>query len=236
MKGKTLTQESSLSYPAFREVLPASVNDMKNSLSLVLQTLDLIQEDATNGIDLNALAMVQYEATRMQNTLTELQNFYLFERDLLTIQMNESYVVDIVEEQVAANATLWKTKNIQVDVAGDEDLCAYIDASLVSSVINIGLVNASRYTRDRVNVQVEQVEGSVLIAIDDNGDGYPDFILEKFSNLLAGDQASETSAQALAWYYCNAIMEIHKNHDLKGRIDLSNSSSLEGGRFEIYLP
>ncbi|TDO96858.1 sensor histidine kinase [Marinomonas balearica] len=232
---KGTTEKPFVSYPIFKEALPASVNDMKNSLSLVLQTLDVIHDNAAD-VDSHSLAMVQYEATRMQNTLTELQNFYLLEKDLLTIQMSESYVVDLVEEQVAANSTLWKTKNINVEVTGDEDLCAYVDASLVSSVINIGLVNASRYTRDQVQVRIEKEGHGVLVVIDDNGDGYPDFILEKFKKLLAGSEATETNAQTLAWCYCNAILDIHKNHEEKGRTGLSNASLLGGGRFEIYLP
>lgn len=216
--------------PSFEHLLSASVNDMKNSLSMVLQTLDGLPAEHQQ-----TLGTVQYEATRMQNTLTQLLGLYLIERGTLPVQMSEHYLIDIVEECVIAQRSLLESKGIQVELDVD-DISWYMDAQLISSVVNIALVNAVRYTKSQISISAGMSDGYLYLHVDDNGQGYPPIVLEKFQQLVSDQAALDASSQTLGWYYCERVAAIHCNQGRKGSTRLSNESQQGGGRLSIILP
>ena len=74
-----------------------------------------------------------------------------------------------------------------------------------------------------------------MIAISDDGQGYPPAMLEHQADYVLGINMSSGST-GLGLYFGQRIAELHQRNGVQGRIALANEGALGGGEFRIYLP
>ena len=90
----------------FSSVLAAAVHDMKNSLFLLIQSIETLS-DALSPHDEKAreqVASVHYEASRLNTNLVQVLSLYRAELESLPITVDESFIKDLVEDVVVSNA------------------------------------------------------------------------------------------------------------------------------------
>lgn len=220
---------------SFKKVIGASVKDMRNSLGQVQYKLDTLMAEQTDAKELSELSDAQYEMVRMQNVINQLHGLYLLESDTLTVQMQEAYVLELVEDSLAGLETLLKHKQIEVELDAD-DISWYVDPHLIANVLQIILLNAIRYTENKISLVLNQSEDGLLISVIDNGKGYPQSVLDSFQSLVAGESVANVSSQNTSWLYCEKVALLHKNNALQGHTRLSNDSGTGGGRIDLLLP
>lgn len=221
----------------FSLVLAASVHDMKNSLGMLLNTLaEMMQHSPPQTPDqAKTYAVLEYEAARINNELIQLLALYRIQEDRMLVQIDEHYLVDIFEEQLAKNDTLFATRGITVEVDCDESLSWYIDGELLGGVINNILVNCARYSRERLVVSARVVDKMLCISIADDGQGYPQSMLDAPLQKNAGVSFSSGSTN-LGLLFASAVADLHTVKGVKGYIQLANNGPLGGGVFSFYLP
>ena len=78
-------------------------------------------------------------------------------------------------------------------------------------------------------------DSGVLIRIEDDGPGFPDFLLA-LGNAAQFGISFETGNTGLGLYFADAVARRHQAGDRTGRIQLDNDSQLGGGRFCLELP
>jgi K+-sensing histidine kinase KdpD len=216
-------------------ILASSVHDIKNSLGMLLGTLDDLvhSKDFETTEEKRQLAVLQSEASRINNSLIHLLGLYRLQKDKLPLQIKEVFVNDLLEEQIASNENLLNLQSIEVTLDCAEDLNWYFDSQLIGSVINNILINALKYTQKTIAIKA-WVENSVLkIQIDDDGSGYPESILTN-QNATTHAINFATGSTNLGLYFAASIADAHERNGKKGYIELSNHDS--GGRFTLTLP
>jgi signal transduction histidine kinase len=219
----------------FSILLASSVHDIKNSLSMLLQSLDEIIETDHSNENHDKYSVLRGEASRINNALIYLLGLYRLEQDQLGISLDEVYVADFLEEQVASQQLLFDIKNIEVTIDCDDDLTAYFDENLVDGIIANILVNDAKYTKDKILIQaLKTATGGVEISITDNGAGYPAAIIEHLNNDARGIDFSSGSTN-LGLYFAQQIAGLHQNKEKQGSISLSNIEE-GGGKFTLTLP
>src|SRR5690554_1376255 len=89
----------------FALVLAASVHDMKNSVGMLLQTLEELSATPPPASSPVAAKMgvLGYEAARINSELIQLLSLYRMQENSLLLQIDECYVDDVLSEQVARN-------------------------------------------------------------------------------------------------------------------------------------
>lgn len=216
-------------------ILASSVHDIKNSLGMLLGTLDeLVHSKHFETVEeKKQLSVLQSEASRINNSLIHLLGLYRLQKDKLPLQIKEVFVNDLLEEQIAANENLLLLQSITVELDCAEDLHWYFDSQLIGSIINNILINALKYTRSKITIKVWNENGYLKIRIDDDGDGYPESIL---TNQNASTHAINfaTGSTNLGLYFAAIIANAHQRNDKHGFIELNNHTS--GGRFTLTLP
>lgn len=220
---------------SFKKVLSASVQDMRNSVGQVMHKIEGLQSHLLQISEKNELIEVQYEMIRMQNVINQLHGLYLIENDSLTVQMQETYVLEVLEDTLATMENLFDSRGISVEIEAD-DLCWYLDANLISSVLQIIILNAFRYTKDLITITLSKSEQGLQFSISDNGNGYPELVLQGFENMLLGDSIVNVTSQNAGWYYCEKIASLHKNQGRVGSTKLSNDMLIGGGRIDLIIP
>lgn len=220
----------------FSFVLASSVHDMKNSLCMLLGSLEEMIEKSPpqNSEQENHMSILQYEASRINSELIQLLNIYRLQNKSLPFSIDENYVVETFEDQIARNDILFKTKNIEVIVDCDDDLVWFYDNELLGNVIHNILINSSRYAKSAIKLSAICKDNQLSISIEDDGLGFPDFMLQ--AALPENNKNSGADSTRLGLFFAAKIASFHKQGGNRGEIKLSNGGDLNGGVFTIVLP
>ena len=222
--------------PDFSMVIANAVHDMKNSLGMLLSTLDdLRQEQTALAGDHPKLNVLQYEAERVHSDLVQLLGIYRLGEQTLSAHSDEHYVVDFLNEQLARHQPLLEGYGIRYEVSADDGAVGFFDEELIAGVIASSLNNAIRYTRSRLRLAARQEDGWLVISIEDDGNGYPASMREAGDARLRAPDF-RTGSTSLGLYFASAIAHLHQNGGKRGHIRLHNDGALGGGVFELWLP
>lgn len=220
----------------FYDVLASLIHDMKNSLSMVVHTLEQLTDDPSFHYDKpERVTALQNEAKRLNNNLIELLTLYKIENERISPTIEDIDIANFLEEVMAENHASAEANHIELSCDCDPDLYGYFDEGLVRSVMNNLVGNGLRYTRDRLRISAGQTEGFLVLRVEDNGAGYPEEMLAAQSSEDLHRDLAEGRTQ-LGLYFATMIAEMHKNKEQKGHIKLENGYGLSGGCFSIWLP
>ena len=222
----------------FNMILASTVHDMKNSLSMLGESLNVI----LNSVDFDSLdkgaktncGVVQYESARVNNSLMQLLALYKLENEQLPFNPNYNNLYDFLEEQRLRQLPLLEARNISLEVDVCEEVEAIFDECLLSTVLENIIGNAIRYSRSKIIIQSTQGE-TTNIQVFDDGPGYPKLMIELAGSYMQGINQS-TGSTGLGLFFAQRIADMHSHQGKQGTINISNAGKLGGGRFEICIP
>lgn len=220
----------------FYDVLASLIHDMKNSLSLVIHTLDGITLDAVADSDNQArITLLQNEAKRLNNNLIELLTLYNIENERISPSIEEVDVAGFIAEIMAENRSSVEANHIELSCDCDPELFGYFDENLIRNVLNNLIGNGIRYTHDQLRISAVEEAGYLVFRVEDNGPGYPEQMLS--TQAAKDDQGDLADGRTkLGLYFAAMIAEMHRNGEQQGFIRLENNHQLSGGCFSIWLP
>jgi signal transduction histidine kinase len=224
----------------FSLLVASSVHDIKNSLSMLLQTLEDVVRGTPNQSEAQRrqFATLQGEAVRINNDLMYFLGLYRLGNDQLPIHIESVYVADLLQEQALNNALLFEIRNLTLTLDCDDALTGYLDKMLIGGILNNVLVNAARYARAAVTVRALKEDGQLVIEVRDDGDGYPDKMLAQGNASVDGGLRGidfSTGSTNLGLHFAAQVAALHRRGDQAGRIRLSNLPE-GGGCFRLALP
>ncbi len=222
----------------FADILASLIHDMKNSLGMVINTLEELECGRLPGQPQQEshLRVLRQEAKRLNNKLLELLTLYKIENGRISANVEELNLSEFLEEIVLENRVSAEAQGVVFEWQCAPDLTGYFDEGLVRGVINSLVGNGLRYTRQRLLLTAEQEDGYLALRLEDDGDGFP-------AGMLAAQQA--TSDQDVAFgdgrthlgiYFAGMVARLHRNRERQGAIRLSNGGRLPGGCFSLLLP
>jgi signal transduction histidine kinase len=221
----------------FASVMAVAVHDMKNSLSLLLQTIEDLSRSLPPGEQESQERIVDlhYEANRMNTTLVQILSLYRVELDALPLNIDECFLADLVYEIIESNKTYTKQKKIICTVDLDSELSWYTDRDLLFLLMNDVLVNAIRYGASEIKISAMVEDGYLCITVEDDGPGYPQRMLDMSDATMESLCVSE-GRTGLGLFFARMIAQTHKNKNRRGSIKLSNNSVTGGSIFKVLLP
>ncbi|MEJ2393261.1 MAG: HAMP domain-containing sensor histidine kinase [Candidatus Thiodiazotropha sp.] len=218
----------------FSDILASTIHDMKNSLSMVINTLDELSAENDYRED-KRLSTLQHESKRLNNNLIALLSLYKIDNERLTTNIEENHVADFLEEVVIDNRTLATAKGIALDYECDEMLVGYFDEWLIRGVLNNLIGNGLRYTSSRILIRAEMADDYLVLHIEDDGAGFPQRMIDAQAAFNRNETLGEGQTQ-LGIYFAAMVARAHRNGDKTGHIELSNGAQLSGGCSSIWLP
>lgn len=221
----------------FAMVLASAVHDMKNSLCLLIQSIENLGHTlpATHLASAEHFASAHYEASRLNTGLVQLLSLYRAGRDSLPLNIDEHYVEDVVDDILASNENYITHKKIILDVEQQPDLVGYFDADLVCLLLNDMLINSMRYSNDKILLRVFQQHDYLVFQVEDDGPGYPISMLE--ANTITMQNYDITQGRTgLGLFFARLIAQAHIIGNNAGSISLANGGALGGSVFTLKLP
>jgi len=221
----------------FASVIASAVHDMKNSLTLLLDTLDdTAGEQSIADTPLQEkLLQAQHEGKRLNRNLIQLLALYRMERAQMFVNVTENHVAELLEDVAIDNQQLLSAREIKLEIDCPEDLVGYFDRELVTGILNTIINNSYRYTRDTIRLSGKNRDNYLSIHVEDNGPGYPEKMLH------TGDNADspvnfQTGNTGLGLYFAAQVTRMHSNGERHGYTRTDNEGIDGGGRFSLYLP
>jgi len=126
-------------------------------------------------------------------------------------------------------------KGIQLDIDCDDSLIWFFDPDMVGIAISNILGNSIRYSKTEVLVTVKTDDGRLVLQIDDDGDGYPENMLNEPESFVKRINYC-TGSTGLGLFFSATVAQHHERSGKQGEICLQNKKLLDGGCFQIYLP
>lgn len=221
----------------FSTVLASSVHDMKNSLCLLIQSIETLRMKFGEEQEEEAqeLAQIHYEASRLNSNLLQMLALYRARKDALPINIEEWYLDELIDDLLTKNEIYINNKHLQIEVDIETDLSWYFDNDLVSNLLNDIFVNAMRYCKKQIRISAHQSEEGLEVSISDDGQGYPENMLVS-SNSVPKDIDLTMSRTGLGIYFAELIANSHRQDQKVGKIQLENGGCLNGSVFRLVLP
>lgn len=221
----------------FSSVLAASIHDMKNSLFLLLQSIEQVSHEVEKAQPKQKLADIHYEAQRLNTNLMQLLSLYRYEQSHLEI-ICEEYFLDELGEELESNSTFYAEHyGIQLEIQVLSEGTWLFDSHLILLLLNDMLLNALRYAKSKVLVQIKiNKEQALLITIHDDGPGYPSEMLQSDPTEKFGNFEIKSGRSGLGLYFSSLIAQAHHKNGRKGYVVFNNQGLLGGSQFTLWLP
>ena len=222
--------------------LASTAHDMKNSVSVLSGTLETLLDGASPQTEsaYPQMAHMLYQTKRLNDNLIQLLALYKqvgkpeYPFDIQPLEMG-----DVVEQIVAADRILLKSKGITLETDFDPALIWHFDEDLIIGVIGHAINNAINYTKDTIRIAIARVDDCLEIRIEDNGVGYPAAMLEAGLSAMHGASRGVnflTNSTGLGLYFSSEVAKMHKHRQRSGTLRLENGGAYGGGCFVLSLP
>lgn len=221
----------------FAAVLASTVHDMKNSLCMLIQSTELIQQESRQLSEpaRDELARLNYEANRLNSNLLQLLSLYRLERQQLPVQIDQYYICDVVEEILLKNQFYTEQRGFTIHIEQPAQLHWFFDYDLILNLLNDAVANALRYGKQQILLTFSQQADKLIIEVHDDGPGFPDFMLN--SDIIDMNTPDLTNNHTgLGIFFAKLIAKAHTNKGQQGAVELANGSRYAGGIFRVTLP
>lgn len=220
-------------------ILTSAVHDMKNSLCLVLQSIETmsneLEQKQENTKHTATLADLHYEVLRLNSSLIQVLALYRDENDQLPVNMAECFIADYFNELCVKNQIYSKNHQIEISVDIDPELVWYCDHNLINYLLSDVFINALRYSKGKIKVNAAIADNKLVVTVADNGQGYSQNMLSAQSHSMA-ELSNKQGRTGLGLYFARLIANAHINNGQSGEISLTNGGDLGGGIFTLTLP
>jgi len=217
--------------------LASSVHDMKNSISVLQDTIRRLLAKAApdESGEYHEMSQMLYETQRINGNLIQLLALYKLGNHLYPFSPEDWLLDDFVAETLSQHLPLLPSRQIALEVEIDSDCYWEFDADLVNGIVVHAMNNAVQYTRDALHLQIAPVDDALEIRIEDNGRGFPQHMVDDGIAAMRGINFS-TGSTGLGLYFAAVVAQMHCNRKERGSIRLENGGKLGGGCFILRLP
>jgi len=221
----------------FSTILATSIHDMKNSLAMVLQSIeDLDLADNLSAQQHKSVSNLHYQTSRINSTLMQLLALYRNEKKQLPIFIEENAVNELLTDILERNRLYLNSHHIKVTVNVEKNLRGYYDIDLVSYLLGDIFINALRHAKSMVTLSAYYEAPFLTFKIEDDGEGYPHYMMNVNDKNEYSTFNASKGRSGLGLLFAKKIAEAHQLKQLKGHISLTNKPDNSGSIFTLQLP
>lgn len=217
--------------------LLSSVHDMKNSLGVMVATLEgLIGEVPPLPPEARLpLARTLHESQRLNDRLIQLLSLYKINHGFYPFDPADQDVNEFVSEVIAQAYPMAQAGNIVLSSACAQGLSGFFDRELIFGAMLHALHNAIHYTRGQVCLVADTHDGQLELRVEDDGQGYPASMLDT-PPTPDGEIDFCSGSTKLGIYFSSIAAQLHRHGGRKGHIRLENGGRFGGSCFILTLP
>ncbi len=219
----------------FPSLVASAAHDMKNSLNLLLGSLREMGENCDSACQaFTHIKQMQHEASRVSHNLIQLLGIYKIDRKQFSINITDNAVYEFLNEAIAGHSHILSFSGITVNAECPDDLYWFFDRDLVAGIIHNVFNNAINLHITEMTIRASEQDGFLVISVEDNGEGYPEEMLQAGRDERKGINLT-TGSTGLGLYFASMAVKLHKNRGRQGRLRIHNTAA-SGGCLTLMLP
>jgi signal transduction histidine kinase/ligand-binding sensor domain-containing protein/DNA-binding response OmpR family regulator len=156
-------------------------HEIRTPLSLIMAPLERIiaSKNMDEEVKKN-LGIVELNANRLLDLVNQLLDFRKIENDMFLLNFHYQNVVKIIRKIYDQYHQDAKNNRIEMtlDVPANNILC-YIDSEALYKIVSNLISNALKFTKDSIRVQLTIDDETLLLSVEDNGNGIKECYLNK---------------------------------------------------------
>lgn len=185
------------------EFISIANHDLKNPLSMVLLSLDLIKKklDKTgNEKVFYRLDIIENQTIKMMEIISEYLNYILIEEDSSHAAKTIFNFTELIDTILMQNEMVIKNKSQRLIKKLDDEVMIKSSRNLCGVIFKNLLSNAIKFTEPNKEIKVElyQNSKSIFLRVSDEGQGIPKeehhLVFQKFARLTPKPTGGETSS------------------------------------------
>lgn len=220
-------------------LLASTIHDMKNSLGMMMHAIDKVvpSADRLPGDLQKDYASYKLQAQAVNDQMQQLLTLYRIDQSQYFLNTDQHYLQDFLYAALEQHEQICQLSGRNLHVTcQNEDLDWFFDQTLVMGMINNALNNCYKYGGNKIRVDARVQNSYLAIRIMDNGNGFPDTILQQHSSKRTID--FKQGGTGLGLYFSEVCAKLHTNKGHEGKLILSNlpNENGSGSCFTILLP
>lgn len=222
----------------FSTLMASTVHDMKNVIAAVSQAYESLLAEMPEALQRSPQArLIEQEALRLDAMLMQLLGLYKLEHNQLLLQPVYYSLDELFEDLHNRHRELLEYRNIDLQIELDDpDLEAYLDVSLMGTVLDNALGNALNYCKKTIRLTAQRVNDGILLTVNDDGTGYPDSLLGAVRTSQSSSIDRNSGSTGLGLYFAANIVTMHDQDKRPAQLDLNNNGTLSGACMTVWLP
>ncbi len=218
------------------EMLAVVSHDLRNPLSVILGTADLLLRKK----DLDQKSALLLERTRksvkfMLNMIKDLLDVHKIDQGQFSIEegMSKQNISRLLMEIIETQETLSKNKNIRLELDIGEDLPdVYINIEQIQRVFQNIIGNAIKFTPEggTIRLSAKPDSNNIQFCIEDNGQGIDPELMPRIFDRFSQAKKTASLGTGLGLAIAKGIVEAHG-----GRIWVESEIS-KGSKFYFTIP
>lgn len=221
----------------FSTLFAAQIHDLKNLLFLLLGSIDETIHNCQSGDiaeSASRLALLKYNGQLINDKLIQMLSLFRLSHGPYVMDLAYRPVEELIKEVLAEVQPLLGARAIAISSDIEPDLCWFFDRDLATGVLNNAIHNALNCARSKIRLSANTENGFLTIRVEDDGNGFPQEILENGGSMNALNLSGGKTGLGL--YFSSVCARLHTNKEKTGHIELSNGGSLGGAVFTLLLP
>ncbi len=198
--------------------LGMAAHDLRNPLSHIYNFSELLEEELEDITDSQKhfITIIKKQSLFMVNLVTELLDFSAIESGKVTLNLKDTDLVELIDDNLKLNYKLAAKKLIDIEfIRPKQAVIIEIDPEKINQVINNLLTNAIKYSGKNtvIKIELEDRENEVLISVKDQGLGISEEFIGKLfrpfqvtTNRSTGGEKST----GLGLFITKRVVESHK--------------------------
>lgn len=217
------------------DLLAAGIHEIKNRFGLLYAQLDqLLAALPANSEHQHNVDRIKSEAQFIGSELMRILASYKTLGEGASANVDQQFLLDFLEEKVARHAATAAAHDVQIDFESDENLTAFFDAGIVSIVLDTAIYNAVKEQVKQILLTTERVPGELMIAVHDDGPGFPASMLDQ--PIGQGVVKAGSGSTGLGLYFAQRLLGLQQEGERRGYLTLGKSERLGGARVTLHLP
>jgi signal transduction histidine kinase/ActR/RegA family two-component response regulator len=238
LNAQTLREEAEDTNRRQNEFLAMLAHELRNPLSPISMAATLIERmpDASPQL-MNLQKIVARQVSHMARLLDDLLDAARISSGKITLSTTVIPVAEVMERAIETIQPRIDERRQRLSaILPPPDVKVEGDPVRLTQIFSNLLSNASKYTRDRGNIDFSAslVDDNIVITVEDNGDGIPADVLPHIFDLFTQGPRSLARSEGGLGIGLNVVRNLLHMHS--GQIDATSAGLGKGSRFVARLP
>jgi signal transduction histidine kinase len=224
-----------------KNLIDAASHDFRSPYSNIISLIDLIEEhnDLSSS---NNKGEIQYLASRIKNisfrSIQMLDNLLTWSKlqiNAIDINNKRFQLKEIITPIIAFNELLFENKQIKYKFNLEESVEIYSDKESLSVVLRNLISNASKYSHEKseINIEIYSLKNNTVIKVQDHGIGMTEDQIRKLTDRNQAYTTQGTSGEKGNGVGMNLVFDFANK--LGGYISIESELG-KGSTFKFHLP